>query len=272
VSEVGPVRVGDLIVERWRPSGPPRALPLLFIHGVGGGSWYFENYLRAASEAGWGCWAVNLRGHHGSRPVADLGRVSVADYVQDARDVLEAVGPAAIVGHSMGGLVAQCAAASHPHARAAVFLTSAAPRGILALSGPSLARAWHYLGPILRNRPLRAWEADNVALILNRMTPAQRAAALRRFVPESGRATRELALGCIAVDEAQVRCPTLVVGATDDRILPPSIQRRIARKYGSAYQEARDHGHMLMLEDGWEVPFAAVLAWLAARDGGGAAP
>lgn len=267
MSGAGQVRIGDLLVERWRPSGPPRALPLLFIHGMGGGSWYFENYLRAASQAGWDCWAVNLRGHHGSRPVADLGTVSVADYVQDARDVLEAMGPGAIIGHSMGGLVAQCAA-THTHARAAVFLTSAAPRGILALSGPALARVWRYLGAILRSRPLRARNADNVALILNRMTPAQRAAALPRFVPESGRATRELALGYIAVDEAQVRCPTLVVGASEDRILPPSIQRRIARKYGSVYQEARGHAHMLMLEDGWEAPLASILAWLDAQAGG----
>ena len=263
MSEVGEARIGDLRIEHWQPPGGRRPFPLLFIHGMSGGSWYFENYLRAASSEGWECWAINLRGHHGSRPVAELGRVSLTEYVQDALDALEAIGPAGIVGHSMGGLVAQCAAA-HPHARAAVFLTSAAPRGIVAMSWPVVARMWRYLPAILRDRPVPSRAADSVALTLNRLTPAQRAAVIPRFVEESGRATRELAFGGIAVDESRVRCPTLVVGASDDRILPPSVQRRIARKYGSTYQEAAGHAHMLMLEDGWEGPLAHILAWLDA--------
>lgn len=263
MSEASEARIGDLRLEHWRPSGPQRSLPLLFIHGMSGGNWCFENYLRAASSEGWECWALNLRGHHGSRPVAQLGRVSLTDYVQDALDVLEAIGPAGIVGHSMGGLVAQCAAA-HPHARAAVFLTSAAPRGIVALSWPVVARIWRYLPAMLRDRPVPSRGADSVALTLNRLTPAQRAAVLPRFVEASGRAARELAFGGIAVDASRVRCPTLVVGASDDRITSPSVQRRIARKYGSAYHEARGHAHMLMLEDGWEGPLAQILAWLEA--------
>lgn len=131
-------------------------------------------------------------------------------------------------------------------------------------SWPVLARMWRYLPAILRDLPVPYRDADNAALSLNRLTPAQRAAVLPRFVEESGRAVRELAFGRIAVDESRVRCPTLVVGASDDRILPPSVQRRIARKYNSPYQEAAGHGHMLMLEDGWEVPLAQILAWLDA--------
>ena len=64
------------------------------------------------------------------------------------------------------------------------------------------------------------------------------------------------------MDPAAVRCPTLVVGAEDDRMTPASLQRRIARRYGSEYHDAGRHGHMLMLEDGWEQPFKDVLAWI----------
>jgi pimeloyl-ACP methyl ester carboxylesterase len=73
---------------------------------------------------------------------------------------------------------------------------------------------------------------------------------------------RELAIGAIAVDATSVRCPTLVVGAEDDRITPPGVQRRIAKRYGSEYVEVSGHAHMLMLEEGWERPFARVLDWL----------
>ncbi len=56
-----------------------------------GGSWYLRSWLYAAAQAGWDAWALNLRGHHGSRPVRDLGRVSLLDYVEDVHDCLPAV-------------------------------------------------------------------------------------------------------------------------------------------------------------------------------------
>lgn len=117
------------LLERAIPSGRPRGVPLLFVHGMWGGSWYWVNYMMAAAQAGWDAWAINLRGHHGSRPVPDLGRVSVLDYVQDVRDCLRGLGEVILVGHSMGGLIAQKVAESGG-VRAAVALTSAAPRWI----------------------------------------------------------------------------------------------------------------------------------------------
>lgn len=72
-------------------------------------------------------------------------------------------------------------------------------------------------------------------------------------------------MGLIAVDETRVRCPFLVVGAQRDAITPVTIQRRIARKYRAHYLELERHGHMLMLEEGWERPFKEILAWIEAQ-------
>ena len=76
------------------------------------------------------------------------------------------------------------------------------------------------------------------------------------------RAVRELAFFPPAVAPAAIRCPTLVVGASEDRITPVGVQRRIAMRYWADYQEAAGHAHMLMLEDGWEGPFREILTWL----------
>ena len=84
----------------------------------------------------------------------------------------------------------------------------------------------------------------------------------QRLTLESGRVARELALAPPAVDAARVRCPTLVVGASDDRITPAAVQRKIARKYGSQYLEAAGHGHMWIVEDGGEATFAQALGWM----------
>ena len=67
---------------------PPRSSepPILMVHGLSGGSWYFAKWLQFFASRGHPSYAVNLRGHHGSRPVEHFGRVSILDYVTDVRD------------------------------------------------------------------------------------------------------------------------------------------------------------------------------------------
>ena len=257
-------RIEDLLLERVIPAGKAKRPPLLFVHGMWGGSWYWANYLNAAAEAGWEAWAINLRGHHGSRPIPDLGRVSVLDYVQDVLDCLRRLGEVVLIGHSMGGLIAQKVAEAGG-VRVAVALTSAAPRGIVALRWAVLSRMVKYLGPIIRSRAFTSSRADADALVLNQLSPDRQAWAYDRLVPESGRAARELAFGLIGVDEARVRCPLLVVGAERDAITPAAVQRRIGRKYAADYREMVGHGHMLMLEEEWERPFQQILEWVESR-------
>jgi pimeloyl-ACP methyl ester carboxylesterase len=273
---VGPERerIGDLLLDRLTPSGPARQHRLLLVHGMWGGTWYFENYLRLAAAEGWDAWAVNLRGHGGSRPVPDVGRLSVLDYVADVTECLALLGPAVVVGHSMGGLIAQ-KVAEGGGVRAAVFLTSAAPRGIVVLRWPVLRRLARYLPAMARGRAFLPTAADAAALLAHRLSPAEQAALHARLVPESGRAALELALGRVAVNAGLVTCPTLVMGAGEDRITPAGVQRRIAARYGAPYLEAAGHAHMLMLEPGWERPFGRLLQWLDRVAGGqreGAAP
>jgi non-heme chloroperoxidase len=254
-------RIGDLVLEHAAPAGRVRAVPVLFVHGMWGGAWYLRNYLYAAAQAGWDAWAVNLRGHGESPAPRGLGDVTLGDYVEDVHRCLGRLGRALLVGHSMGGLVVQKAAESRGVA-AAVFLTSAAPRGIFGLDWAVLSRMTRYLPAMVGARPFTVSRAHADHLVLNRLSPEQRDWAFPRFGPESGRAARELALGGLAVDAAAVRCPTLVVGAALDRITPAALQRRIARRYAAEYQEAAGHAHMLMLEDGWERPFENMLAWM----------
>jgi len=227
-----------------------------------GGSWYLRLWLYAAAQAGWDAWALNLRGHHGSRPVPDLGRVSVLDYVEDVHDCLRTLREAVVIGHSMGGLVAQ-KVAEGGRVRAAVFANSAPPKGIRVVTWRLLSRMPRYAGALLASQPFSIGPDDAAALLGNCLTPEQQAWAYPHLVPESGRAAREMALGSIAVDSVGIRCPTLVLGAEHDRITPASVQRKIAARYRSEYLEAAGHAHLPMLEPGWERPFASVLEWLA---------
>jgi non-heme chloroperoxidase len=254
-------QIGDLLLEHAPAVGPVKPHPILFVHGMNGGAWYLRPWLYAAALAGWESWAVNLRGHHGSRPVADLGRVPIAAYVEDVEDCLRQLGEAVVIGHSMGGLIAQ-KVAEGGRVRAAVFATSAAPHGIRVVTWSLLMALPHYALAMLQSREFLPTPEDAIRLMGNRLSPERQAWAYPNLVPESARAARQMALGRITVDAAAIRCPTLVLGATDDRVTPAAVQRKIAARYGSRYLEAPGHGHLPMLEDGGEQIFADILHWL----------
>jgi pimeloyl-ACP methyl ester carboxylesterase len=257
-------RIDDLVLDHAAAPGPAGP-PILYVHGLWGGAWVFEHWLRASATHGHDAWAINLRGHHGSRPVALLAAVGIDEYVRDVADVLAAIGPAVVVGHSLGGLVAQIVAA-RADVLAAVLVASAPPPGIPLLTWPLLRRLPWYLARMAGPRAFRAREADTCALSLNAVPPAQRRALAARFVADSGRVALQLALGRVTMPP-RPRCPMLVVGAARDRLIPARVQRRIAHHYGAEYMEVLDRGHMLPLEPGWPAPLARLLGWIERRGG-----
>ena len=117
------------------------------------GAWMWEPYQSLLARHGYETHALNLRGHHGSRPVPDIGKVPIDAYVEDALQVARAVGNPIIIGHSLGGLIAQ-EVAEHGACRALVLIGSAPPRWIPALSGVLLRHLVKYLKELFLMQPL----------------------------------------------------------------------------------------------------------------------
>src|SRR6185503_20204353 len=88
------------------PSGGSRP-PVVFVHGIFVDATVWNHWLAFFADRGVRAVAVNLRGRAGSCPGTDLGRASMEDFVDDAEAVIKKVGATAVVGHSMGGLIAQ---------------------------------------------------------------------------------------------------------------------------------------------------------------------
>jgi len=256
--------LGGLDVVRVRALGPPRPASLLFVHGMWGGAWVWERWLPFFAARGWDGYALNLRGRAGSRPVADIGRVPLTDYIEDAASVARRLGAVVVVGHSMGGLVAQALAATLTPV-AAVAVTPAAPRGIWPLRSAELVAATlRYAPALIRSRPLLPSRRVMTRLAFGRLPPEERDSVYARLVPESARQARDIALRGFAVDAAAVRCPMLVIAAEGDRITPPVVVRRVAERYGATLYEYPGFGHMLPLEPRWQEVAADVAAWLGA--------
>ena len=264
------IQVGDLRVVAVTPDTPSAVQrpPLLLVHGFMVGAWWFERLQALLAERGWSSWAVNLRGHDGRRWDGALGRVTIADYVSDALAAAralaarEGVARPIVVGHSMGGLIAQKVAEAGM-ASAAVLLCPAPPRGIRWATLPILLAETRHLWSVVRSRPLAPRRVEFAHMNFNRIPRAEWDGLFARAVADSSTAGSELLFSRVSVDESRVRCPMLVVTTSDDRFFPPAIGRRVAEKYGAELLELEGHAHFLLFEPGWEEAAARIERWLA---------
>ena len=240
--------------------------PVLLIHGIFGGAWYLEGYQRHFSSLGISSYALDLRGHHTSRPVDDLGKVRIADYVEDVSDAFRwirekhAMAPV-VIGHSMGGLVAQKFAEGETPA-GLVLISPAPPRGVPLINPKIALRQVKYLPKLLMSKVLEGTPQEHIDTSMNRMAAELRMEVAMRFVPDSGRAAREMSLGSVSVDAAKVRCPVVCIAGLDDLFIPPRITRRVARRYLAPFWRYPQHAHFFVMEPGWEKPVEDITKWI----------
>jgi pimeloyl-ACP methyl ester carboxylesterase len=254
-------RVGDLTVAVEVPTSPSPKPPVLLLHGMFGGAWYWEKYQALLARSGYASHAINLRGHHGSRPVPDIGKISLGDYVADALEVARALGRPIVIGHSMGGLLAQKVAEAGA-CRAAVLLASAPPRWIPPVSWLLLRKQVKYTRQLLLFEPLLPHRRDTDVIMFNRTPLADRDAFFQRLVPESGRAGFELTFGVVGVHAPRVTVPMLVAAGRDDHFVVPRVARALARKYNAPLRLYATFAHHIMAEPGWEQPASEIVQWM----------
>jgi pimeloyl-ACP methyl ester carboxylesterase len=257
-------------------SRPGRATKpkIVLIHGAFCGPWSLEGLQQKFEAAGYSCTAPALRFHDETRPPAALGTTGLADYAADLEEEIRALNEAPIlVGHSMGGLLAQQLAARMKIA-ALILLAPSAPWGVppTTLFEIGAAQAMH-LRPGYWNMVLEPSRDVALAHSLDKLPRHMRDDVFGRFVPESGRATFEIMSWGLdlnrasEVDADAVTAPLLFLTGSEDRINPPSTVARIAALYGdrAACEVLDGMGHWLIGEPGWERLAERALEWLKAR-------
>jgi pimeloyl-ACP methyl ester carboxylesterase len=261
------VTIGGLSAIVTAPStetGPP----LLFVHGYFGIAIAFERMMERLTASGHRCVAIDLRGRGDSAlpslrtgEVASLGKVSIHDYADDVDRVARLLGNPIIVGHSMGGLVAQIAA-TRGVARGLVLLSPAPPRGIPVLSWKLAIHQAKYMPAIMTSRVVVPGRSDIRALVLNRVPEAEREILLDLLVPDSGRAARQMSVFGVPVDRSRIRVPVLVMAGDQDLFIPLSRSVRVAKRYRAPLKVAPGRGHMLIIEPGYEELCAWITQWI----------
>jgi len=167
-----------------------------------------------------------------------LARLSIQDYLRSLETFMETLDqPPILVGHSMGGLLAQLIAAKYP-CQKLILISSAPPAGINAWCW-SVIRTF---GHNLLKFPL--WRSTTNLLLKNiryGIANSQSAAVHRDISQnttlESGLASWQISMWFLfrrpptKVEYAKIQCPVLIIGGTEDKITPLKTQLKLARNY-----------------------------------------
>lgn len=273
-------RLGQLNCQVASPVGAaavrPEAKPaLLLVHGLGGGIWGWEPFQEYFARRGYRSFAIELPGHappdplrNGHGPDEYLGICSVETYALHVAAAMDELGPCIVIGHSMGGLIAQKLAEAHSQL-GYVFLASAPPwhmfrRAYAPLWRHLLMHPWRQFLAPLSGSTLVLDHSLQDKLVNNRLPPEVREDINHRDVPDSGRASMQMVAGLVSVDVRRVHSPCLVVGGLDDRLIPAIEQRKLAERFHCPLQ-LYDRGHMLMIEPGAEEVAGGIERWIEAQ-------
>ena len=108
------------------PASPPALPAVVFIHGIGGSARVWTPQMESFAAAGFVPVALDLPGYGGRPPVAALDFDGLAADVEAQIEQRGLVGPI-LVGHSMGGMIAQTALRRRPDGYAAAVLACTSP-------------------------------------------------------------------------------------------------------------------------------------------------
>lgn len=243
---------------------------IVMVHGAFCGGWAFEQFRAPFETAGFEVVTPDLRGHGAGEPSEAVIGVSMSDYAADiARLCGEFDEPPVLLGHSMGGLVAQLAARRTPIG-ALLLLAPSPPWGVATASLEEAATAFgvQMIGAF-SSGALQPDKALMRAYSLDRVPVAGREAVVGRLRPESALAVRETLNWWLdpfmttSVGPGGIDAPCLVISGERDVVHSAGAGRAVADRLGAGFRVMPGMSHWLVGEPGWEDVAQAALRWLA---------
>ena len=222
---------------------------LFFLHYFGGSSRTWQPVLEQLA-ADYRCFALDLRGW-GDSDAVPPGACRVEDMAEDARQIIAALGLTryTLVGHSMGGKVAQVLAADPPPGLEQLLLVAPSPLSPEPMSEDDRAAMRAAYGSEAASR------ATLTKIACLPLSPEIEAAVVADNLRASRAAWEAWAdLGSkqdLSALAPRIIVPTHVLSGTGDAVLTPAAlqQEVVARIPGATLTTVPDAGHLLPLED-----------------------
>jgi len=243
--------LGDLLTPAFRTGGDGPEI-ILYLHGIGGDRTSFDAQIDAFgarfSHVAW-----DMPGYGDSAPLPETTFPALADAAIRLLDEL-GVHQAHIVGHSMGGMIAQELAATHQDRIASLVLSATSP----AFGKPGGDWQQKFLAARLKPLDDGKTPADLAPAIVDALVGDEpnpdglraAVASMSRISPEAYRA----ALTCLAGFDQRdalggISVPTLLIAGERDETAPPKVMERMAENIATArYICLPNAGHLANLE------------------------
>lgn len=226
---------------------------VLMLHGIGGGHLAFAPQVETFANAGYRAVAWDMPGYGHSAPIEPYTFKGLA---QSCITLIESLKCAEVVllGHSMGGMVAQEVVARRPELVSKLILCG---------TSPSFGKPdgdWQRAFLAERTAPLDAGRsmAELAEVLVPQMVgPGSLPEGVRlathcmALVPP---ATYRRALECLVTFDRRanlghIQVPTLLVAGQYDKNAPPTVMKKMADSIpGSTYLEMKGVGHLQNLE------------------------
>ncbi|QPF93811.1 alpha/beta fold hydrolase [Bradyrhizobium commune] len=236
----------------YEAAGDPGAIPLIFLHGIGGAARAWRQQLTTFGDR-FRAIAWDMPGYGGSAPLASVSIAALADALQQFIEQLGAIKPI-LIGHSIGGMIVQKWLAQSPTSARAVVLAQTSPAFgkadgdwqksfIAARLGPlDLGETMKSLAPSLV-KDLVGDDPDPMGMDVARECMAS--------VPEAS--YRAMVLALIGFDQRStlkdISVPTLLLSGSKDNNAPAPMMAKTATYIPSAeYVELAGIGHLANLE------------------------
>ena len=231
---------------------------VLMLHGIGGGHTAFAPQVETLAAAGYRAVAWDMPGYGRSAPIEPYTFKGLAQSALNLIDALQCES-VTLLGHSMGGMVAQELIARRPdRVKRLVLCGTSAAFG--KRTDGRLAEGWAEQFVTQRTAPLDAGKTmeEMAQLLIPQMVgPGALPEGLRLAefcmanVPPSTyrRALQALVTFDRQREQADIRVPTLLIGGEFDRVAAPSMMKQMAAASPRArYAELAGIGHLMNLE------------------------
>ena len=234
-------------------SANPSASPVVFLHGVGGSARIWTPQLSSFAAAGFRPVALDMLGYGSREPVDRMDFEMLAADVE-AQITQQRLDRPVIVGHSMGGLLAQTLLRRGPRTYRAAVLSCTSP-AFGDRSGEFQKKfIADRLGPLDAGHTMAQMAPAMVAAVSGPAPdPAGRQLAIETIAATSERSYRAAVHCLVDFDEraslARIAIPVLCLAGEHDRLAPPAMMERMAARIpGARYVCLKGVGHLPNVE------------------------
>ncbi|MGD0876755.1 MAG: alpha/beta hydrolase [Anaerolineales bacterium] len=254
---------------------------IVFIHGMYMTPLCWENWLNYFQTKDYHCIAPAWPGRdkpvetlRKSHPDPQLGSLTLSQVIEHYASLIKNLDEQPIlIGHSMGGLVAQLLLQKYAGI-AGVAIDSAPPKGVFTTKLAFLKSNWPHINPFVsQGSPIQMTLERFQYTFVNDLPPALQKAAFERYVvPESRRVPAQSLTKVAAIDFSNPHPALLLVAGSNDHLIPASLNQTNFKKYKNSpsitdFKEFAGRTHFTIGQPGWEEVAGYIATWLEEKAG-----